>query len=167
LWWFAKGTINHCRGIVRQGINVLSPTADLSEKNQFDFSAGNVNSDATIKHSHLLYSTYPMEIISPVPAFSEQSLQEVMDVVEIIQRSFRVEVNESCSLHVHLGNEEYGFEVSTIRQLLALLWTLEPHVNTLHPTDHHENRYCSGMRVNSPLAKRTVDEGLTPAEGLE
>ena len=103
-----------------------------------------VKRDSTIKEPEgclPYYQWLQIELTSPAYWFSEDSIRAVMDVLSIIKSTYLVNVNESCGLHVHVGNglENQGeFEFSTIRNLFALIFAFEPQLDTLHPS-HRQN----------------------------
>jgi hypothetical protein len=92
----------------------------------------------------------------------------VKNVCQILSHNYRINCNSSCVLHVHIGNEDEGFSVETVRLFLATIWTLEPEIDELYPKYRRGNNgYFSSFRERSRLAE-TVSSDKDPAQkGLE
>ncbi|RDW69587.1 hypothetical protein BP6252_08607 [Coleophoma cylindrospora] len=110
------------------------------------------------------YVWYPMEIQSPAFHFTEAAIQNVKLVCTILAETYRINVNESCGLHVHVGNMTYGFPLKQLKCLMATIWTFEPQLDSLHPAHRLNNKYCGSKRPsttsNPPL--RSSRRSRTP-----
>jgi hypothetical protein len=117
--------------------------------------------DHSIKHppssdneSSDLYVYHGIELISPVFFYSTAALNRIKKVSRIMSKHFRINLNPSTGLHVHVGNRASGFELSTVRNLLATIFTFEPQIEEIHPRFRHNNlEYCSNLRNGSHLKK--------------
>jgi hypothetical protein len=118
-----------------------------TEKGVTDFSKWYITKDQTIerRESSKLYS-YPIEVISPVLDFNEDSLGKIEKACEAITRKCNIDINNSCGLHVHIGNRGNNLEWTDVRKLVAVLWTLEPQIVQLHPTNRHIKFQCENIR---------------------
>lgn len=108
-----------------------------------------------------------VEVTSPIYYFSAESITAVIEVCNILKRSFKVQVNESTGLHIHVGNghEHAGkFSFSTLRNLYALLWAFEPQLDTLHPPHRQDGDYCNSLRARTTPGSN--GETLRPLEGI-
>lgn len=68
-----------------------------------------------------------------------------------------------------LGNGSEGFKFEEVQHLMALLWTFEPQLNTLHPSDRLDNKHCKSMRDKSVFARTFKNQHgrrPTPQEGV-
>ena len=74
-----------------------------------------------------------VEVKSRILPCNTDSFREVNEVVTAIVQSFPVFVNESCGLHVHVGNEGYGFPFQTVKNFATLVTCFERQFNQLHP----------------------------------
>jgi hypothetical protein len=59
-----------------------------------------------------------------------------------------------------------GFSYEVIRNLMAIVWTFEPQINTLHPSHRLNNSTCPGFRGKSQLAQYPQVQG-DPKKGIE
>jgi hypothetical protein len=113
------------------------------------------------------YKWFEIELTSPAFWFSEDSIRAVTDVLAIIKNTYLVNINESCGLHVHVGNgtDNLGeFRFSTIRNLYALLYAFEPQLDTLHPSHRQNGKYSQAFRNNT--WKNDHIRILEPREGI-
>jgi len=58
----------------------------------------------------------------------------------------RVAVNDSCSLHVHIGNGTAGFELQTVKNLLSICTAFERVMDSMHAKSRIG---CSGLAFSS------------------
>jgi hypothetical protein len=95
------------------------------------------------------YDWWAIEINSPPLIFCDEALDAVLLACNTLTQKFRYNVNESCGLHVHVGNGADNFSVETTRNLVAFLWCFEPLIDTLHPSHRHNGSYCRSIRESS------------------
>ncbi|KAH6678452.1 putative amidoligase enzyme-domain-containing protein [Halenospora varia] len=117
---------------------------------------------------------YGVEIKSPVLTFCPEALSLIVQVCQALTATYKVEVNRSCGLHVHIGQGFSDFDAETVRRLLAIVWSLEPTLDKLHPKHRRENLgFCPSLREFSQLSNliRQSSLDITPTRlakrGLE
>ncbi|KAK0657399.1 hypothetical protein B0T16DRAFT_442098 [Cercophora newfieldiana] len=122
------------------------------------------------------YFTMSFEIKTPVLRACQASFDHVCEVLAAINGHFRVRVNPSCGMHVHVGkgsqlmrdvdqitpalNAVTGFPIfksktfslSELRRISALLWAVDPFLAALHPPERQFNIYSGSIRTYSELA---------------
>jgi hypothetical protein len=115
-----------------------------------------ITQDSSIKgpSGELRYSFQPIEMQSPAYLMTEGSLKEVQRVCHLMTKTYRTYSGPTSSVHVHVGNKKQGFPLETLQNLMALLWTFEPQLETLHPEHRQKNGYCGSMRRSSQLMVR-------------
>jgi len=115
------------------------------------------------------YDWYQVEVKTPPYYFSRQALDTVKKVCEVLSCTYRINCNESCGLHIHVGNGLKGFSLEILRKLYATLWTFEPQIQTIHPTHRLVgNIYCKNLRDASIMSFKTFQPGRSKtARGLE
>lgn len=122
------------------------------------------------REAHGSYTWYPIEINSPVYYFDPESVAAVQRVCSVLSATYRVSCNQSCGLHVHVGREAEGFSDTTVRNLIATLWTFEDRFNQIHPSHRisQGNQYCAGFH-DSFLARPHNGKPITQmrVDGLE
>lgn len=150
------------------------PAEALDETNPIwkptDIAAWIVKSDNTIKTPDGTYPYLfcPIEITTPVYYFSEAAVNTVKKVCEILSSTCRINVNNSCALHTHVGSGKKGFDLDTTRNLFSTLYTFEPQIAQIHPSHRISNGFCQNLRAGSRLAKHLQDSGDTTARpGLQ
>ncbi|KAI4201293.1 MAG: hypothetical protein LQ350_003331 [Teloschistes chrysophthalmus] len=76
-----------------------------------------------------------VEIISPALCYSQSSFVQIQEVLDILKQNFTVTTNETCGLHVHVGNHSDGFPLSTVKNLGLFVAAFERQFNSLHPIE--------------------------------
>ena len=84
-----------------------------------------------------------VEIVSPVLTYGNAAFLEVGTAVRAIVSRFPVYVNESTGLHVHVGNQSFGFPLSILKNVAMLVSCFENQFNQLHPAHRLTNDYCA------------------------
>lgn len=116
-----------------------------------------LTTDKTIEAPDEDYIYVQVEVISPPYYFSINAIAQVRVVCEIITNNFKVNSNDSCGLHVHVGNEKQGFHVKTLRSLLATHWTFEPVLDKLHPKRRRDDgNFGPSLRKKTHLTEYTL-----------
>ena len=85
-----------------------------------------------------------VEIISPALHLCPKALGRVRDVVRLFIDEFDVSVNDSCGLHVHVGNKKRGFPLQTLKHFSILTAMFEHQLNSLHPDHRIGIRHAKG-----------------------
>lgn len=140
--------------VSRHMIRILNengfPTNDFESK---DFSKWTVESDNSISPADSSQNWYGIELKTPVLHGSRPSLEKVTAVVELLVSNFDLYVNGSCGLHVHVGNEDRGFTLPTLKNFCSLITVFGHQLDSLHPRERIQNPYAkSTRRVFSPEA---------------
>ena len=78
------------------------------------------------------YDYIGIELRSPALPYTAESLVKIGEMCWLLGK-FDILVNESCGLHVHVGNERKGFPLETIKNLCILTATFERELESLHP----------------------------------
>jgi hypothetical protein len=108
------------------------------------------------------YSWYKIEINSPAFYYNQAAVRQVRDVCKLLTSTFRVHVNESMGVHVHVGDGKRGFETVVLRTLMAILFVFEQQFSTLHPKHRGDkNPYCKSLNSSSKLGRQAVFDKLT------
>ena len=109
-----------------------------------------------------------LEIQSPAYVADDAAINEITRVVDFVKSSYRVQVNESCGLHVHVGNGFRGFPFSTVKKLAAILWAYEDAISTIHPVDRVQNAFSPSLFEDSRIGYKNLLRGeISRAKGLE
>ena len=96
----------------------------------------------TVKHDNTVlppdsakdnYDWYDVEITSPILAYNAENIKLVRNVCKLLTRTYRISCNETCGLHVHVGNGLAGFDLATLRNLMGFIWAFEPQLGAIHP----------------------------------
>lgn len=63
-------------------------------------------------------------------------------MIELLFSRFDVLVNDTCGLHVHVGNRQKGFPLRTVKNLCTLTSTFEREFESLRPPSRIGSGYC-------------------------
>lgn len=84
----------------------------------------------------------PVEVKSRVLPFNANSLLAVERAVQTIVKKHLVYVNESCGLHVHVGNQALGFPIQTVKNFATLVTCFQKQFNQFHPEHRLQSDFC-------------------------
>jgi Putative amidoligase enzyme len=98
------------------------------------------------------YTWIDVEIRSPSLYFTSGSLKAVADVCILLNKTYGLHVDDSMGFHVHVGNSDEGFDVTTISNLIAFLWAFEPQLNNLHSQERQDQTWARSSRESSLYA---------------
>ncbi|RYP72008.1 hypothetical protein DL771_004477 [Monosporascus sp. 5C6A] len=73
-------------------------------------------------------------------------------------RRVRVHLNETTSVHVHVGRGDEAFSLRTVKKFPALLWLTDAGLLGLQHPARRENEHCRLVTLESVLAAKTVEE---------
>lgn len=113
--------------------------------------------DISIVHPNELYEWVDIEINSPVMYFCPASLQAVQLVCHLLTSNFRINVNSTCGLHVHVGNGVKGFDFGTIQNLMGFMYAFDPVLLAIHPPHRADTGYAQNTRLSSDLTTELID----------
>lgn len=85
-----------------------------------------------------------VELISPKFFWSRSALafQELERALQIIQQEFAAFTNRTCGMHIHVGNEEWGFPRSTLKKFAQVVAAFERQLAAIHPFHRVKNVHC-------------------------
>lgn len=131
-----------------------------------DFSKWTVDTDETVTRVDGGENWYAIELKTPVLDCSGPALKQVETVVELLDSRFKLYINESCGLHVHVGNEDRGFALPTLKTFCSLILAFRHQLDSLHPPERLENEFAKPMRMKfNPAA--SLRKQLSVIDNLE
>lgn len=91
-----------------------------------------------------------VELISPTFYWSQSAaaFQQLEQVLRIIQQHITAFTNRSCGLHIHVGNEEWGFPRSTLKKFAQVVAAFERQLAAIHPFHRVNNVHCRSPSCN-------------------
>ncbi|KAK3173199.1 hypothetical protein OEA41_006528 [Lepraria neglecta] len=103
------------------------------------------------------YCYVDVELKSPAYNFAPAALGQVEQVIRLLTNAFDVDIDKSCGLHVHVGNQRKGFPLQTLKNFCMLTTIFERQFNSLHPSGR--------VRRNSFVKAMTkAYEGVSPLD---
>lgn len=119
-----------------------------TELSQIDFSKWTVATDGTVRPTNYSSKNWcAIELKTPALKFSRPALEQVDKVVKLLVSEFKLYTNENCGLHVHVGNQNMGFTMPTLKPFCGLITAFEEQLNSLHPLDRLENECAKPVRM--------------------
>ncbi|KAM5356151.1 hypothetical protein ACJ41O_002797 [Fusarium nematophilum] len=110
-----------------------------------------------------MYIWEPIEVASPAMYACDEMFKLVSTVVRLITAKFQVRVNDTCGLHVHVGNGRHCMDFDGLRNYAALLWAAEPALSTL---DCPSRGCCQFAKSNRRFQHAPLSRGSTAADAL-
>ncbi|KAI1311419.1 hypothetical protein F5Y03DRAFT_382154 [Xylaria venustula] len=107
------------------------------------------------------YQWLGMELQSPACWDVSTSYDEIDFVVNLLKSRYRLRLNPSCGLHVHVGNGPRYFDANTLKRAGAFLWAADPMLSRLHAPWRRVGQYATSIRYGSYLAR---SDGMQPAD---
>ncbi|RYP03764.1 hypothetical protein DL764_004939 [Monosporascus ibericus] len=127
---------------------------DLREYRLALYDGWEVKIDSSIKPPNQSeYHWCPVEITSPAEVASEESFSAITYVVNLLASKYRINVNPSCGLHVHVGQGADFLELGALRRVAGLLWAADPLLGCLHPPSKRFCYYSQSLRERTRLAR--------------
>ncbi|KAN0117308.1 putative amidoligase enzyme domain containing protein [Hyaloscypha variabilis] len=169
----AERTQRHiANSLLKAGHRAVAAPDRKSEPSDLPLDRWTVTDDSTIRPppaegDQKRYVFQKVELISPAFFATEGSLAEIRNVCRLIIRTYRTCGGPSTGLHVHVGDSTRGFDLETLQNIMAILWTFEPSLAMLHPEHRQNNDYCLPLRRFSALALRMVAENIPIRKSLE
>ncbi|PQE11231.1 amidoligase enzyme protein [Rutstroemia sp. NJR-2017a BVV2] len=138
----------HVRAALRKG---KFPTGDGDNN---DIAVWEVADDPSIVTPYgEEYQYFGIEVRTPAFSYTRSALLQVRGVCNLLKTQFRVSVNQSCGLHVHVGNlHGNGFTLPHLRRIAAFLHAFEPQLDTVHPPHRLNNPHCASFRHGTKYA---------------
>ncbi|KAF7931926.1 uncharacterized protein EAE97_008947 [Botrytis byssoidea] len=89
-----------------------------------------------------IYHRNGMEITSPPYYYTEPARNAIREVLRTVRGNYRVCVDETAGLHVHVGNSFNGFQFLKLQHLLAIAYTYEPQTELIFSPDRVSGDWC-------------------------
>ncbi|MCJ1293386.1 hypothetical protein MMC34_004940 [Xylographa carneopallida] len=137
--WGVDGKKDYHRWTVSLDDSVIPSGEEMQSMNP-KWANGHVSNLTAEGRASMCYAS--VEVFSRVLPYNLDSLREVGIVVNTIAAEFPVYVNESCALHVHVGNMDFGFPVQTVKNFATLVTCFENQLNQIHPLHRLDYAYC-------------------------
>ncbi|KAI3320338.1 putative amidoligase enzyme-domain-containing protein [Xylariaceae sp. AK1471] len=108
--------------------------------------------------------------LSSVVMGPDEYSKQIEDVCRVL-RSFRIHLNESTSVHVHIGRGDEPFSLLTVKKFSTLYWLTEKAILELHHPSRQNNKFsfhltkCSVLASKSQATLDRDEQGLND-EGL-
>ncbi|ESZ91770.1 hypothetical protein SBOR_7840 [Sclerotinia borealis F-4128] len=83
-----------------------------------------------------------MEMASPPYYYSEAARKEIQKVLKTVRNNYRVCVDQSTGLHVHVGNSYNGLQFPKLRNLMAIAYTYELQMLLILPQERASGNWC-------------------------
>jgi hypothetical protein len=128
--------------------------------------AWGVKEDDTIRCTGTGYRYLATEVVSPPFYFSIEAIQEVKYVCTLLSNNYRLVCNNTCALHVHVGNGRKGFNYETAQKLMATYFTFEPQIEQIHPPHRVDNYHCPKLRKSTLMTTKVINKLRTVRQGL-
>ena len=93
---------------------------------------------------------FGIEVVSPILSADANGFDEAKKVADLLRTQLRSSVNRSCGLHVHVGDGSKGFDLSTLKNVIAILWTFDREILRLHPKFRRSlsgSEYCRSICI--------------------
>lgn len=132
---------------------------------------GSIDSSLDMPRGWESFSHYGIEIKTPVYPFLDSALSDMSRVINLVTSNMHTFVNESCGLHVHVGNGQRGFRLQTLKNFCMLITSFESQINSLHPLHRILNEHATPVgRVfegDSPQDKVNRVNGFRTVRDIE
>ena len=132
--------------LIENGYSVYGEDERISDSDSF-YEKWDLGKDTSIHISELSpppedrFGYSAIELRSPALPYTAASLSQVKEVFCMLFSKFDVLVNKTCGLHVHVGNEQKGFPLQTLKNFCILTTTFERELESLHPPSRINNKY--------------------------
>ncbi|KAI0477363.1 hypothetical protein GGR56DRAFT_673757 [Xylariaceae sp. FL0804] len=112
------------------------------------------------------------EISSTVMSSQQEYTEKIHKVVRAIRGQFRVSLNKTTGIHVHVGRGDEPFSLLTFKKFASLYWVTERMIMDLQHPSRANNHYCFLLTACSELATKSAaqfvqEENILDAAGLE
>ncbi|KAI0888097.1 putative amidoligase enzyme-domain-containing protein [Annulohypoxylon maeteangense] len=111
-----------------------------------------IKSDETVSSIEGDYKWSGMEIVSPVERASDESFQLIRYTLDLLRSNYRIMVNNTCGLHVHVGDGSELMPLDHVKRVAGLFWAADPLLACIHPPHRRTNFWCQSIRERSNLA---------------
>lgn len=158
----------------KYGILVRLDMIQLLNENGFDtndyegteLTKWTVDTDGTVTVAVDRDGWCAIELKTPVFFYSDaDALRKIEMVVELLVSNFGLFTNDNCGLHVHVGNENRGFDLRTLQNFCSLITAFDRQLDSLHPYDRLQTPYAKSTR-KAFIPSATLTENLSIIDRL-
>ena len=126
-----------------------------------DFTKWTVEHDGTVAwEEDGVQDWCAIELKTPAFFFNPWALDQVKKALYVVNRHFTAVVNDSCGLHVHVGNCHKGYPLRTLKNFAMLVTSFERQFSSLHPFDRINNHYVRPVSESFPPMMSVWDKLL-------
>lgn len=124
-----------------------------------DFTKWTVEHDGTVTwQEDGVQDWCAIELKSPAFFFNPWALDQVEKALYVVKKHFTAVVNESCGLHIHVGNCHEGYPLRTLKNFAMLITSFERQFSSLHPFDRINNLYVRPVSRSFPPTMSVWDK---------
>ncbi|RYP19363.1 hypothetical protein DL767_009657 [Monosporascus sp. MG133] len=101
----------------------------------------------------LIQQWVSLEIQSPAEYATPEAFEAIKYALQVLTQKYRMRVNDTCSVHVHVGQGIERLPLDMIRRIAGLSWAADLLLFTLQNPLRRANVYCQPIREYSNMAK--------------
>lgn len=102
----------------------------------------------------------PIELKTPAFFFNPWALNQIEKALYLVKKHFTAVTNDSCGLHIHVGNCHKGYPLRTLKNFAMLITSFERQFSSLHPFDRINNHYVLPVSESFPAMMSIWDKLL-------
>lgn len=121
-------------------LTMLSLPTELISQAASD-SLWGVKSDGSVVSHREEYKWVGTEMVSPAERASNESFHLICFALNALKSNYRIMVNETCGLHVHVGDGIEKMPLDHIKRVAGFFWAPDPLLAFLHPPHRRANHY--------------------------
>ncbi|KAI1853611.1 hypothetical protein JX266_001595 [Neoarthrinium moseri] len=107
------------------------------------------------------YDWSPVEIKSPILYYDDCSVDLVKHIVNLLVSEFRIVMNNTAMLHVHVGRGSKGYSLNNLRMIASLLYAAAPRIDQLLPVFCGPlTEWAPGIRTHSLMANLDEEDAM-------
>ncbi|OTB01880.1 hypothetical protein M426DRAFT_14034 [Hypoxylon sp. CI-4A] len=117
------------------------------------YSGWAVKDDISVNSYTPGYNWVSIELVSPVARASPEAFAAIRYTLDMLCSTYRITVNNTCGLHVHVGDGDEHMPKEHISRIMGLLWAVDPLLACLHPLGRRGSSYSPSIRTGSYLSQ--------------